>query len=95
MVVTDLLREELGYEGVVITDAMNMEAISTYYGADEAAILALKAGCDMILMPDDFELAYQGVLAAVQNGTISEERINDSLRRIYRIKYADKLEITE
>ena len=95
VVVTDLLREELGYEGVVITDAMNMEAISTYYGADEAAILALKAGCDMILMPDDFELAYQGVLAAVQNGTISEERINDSLRRIYRIKYADKLEITE
>ncbi len=95
VVVTDILREELGYDGIVITDAMNMEAISTYYGADEAAILALKAGCDMILMPEDFELAYQGVLAAVQNGTISEERINDSLRRIYRIKYADKLEITE
>lgn len=95
VVVTDLLRTELGYDGVIITDAMNMEAVSTYYGADEAAILALKAGCDMILMPDDFELAYQGVLAAVQNGTISEERINDSLRRIYRIKYADKLEIAE
>ena len=95
MVVTDLLRNELGYDGVIITDAMNMEAITLYHGADDAAILALKAGCDMILMPEDFELAYQGVLAAVQNGTISEERINDSLRRIYRIKYADKLEITE
>ncbi len=92
-VVTGILREELGFEGVIITDAMNMGAITNYdYGADGAAILALKAGCDMILMPDDFEVAYNGVLEAVKNGTISEERINDSLRRIYRIKYADKLE---
>ncbi len=90
-VVTDILREELGFDGVIITDAMNMGAITEYYEADEAAIKALKAGCDMILMPDDFEKAYNGVLEAVQNGTISEERINDSLRRIYRIKYADKL----
>lgn len=92
-VVTDILRDELGFEGVIITDAMNMGAITNYdYGADGAAILALKAGCDMILMPDDFEVAYNGVLEAVKNGTISEERINDSLRRIYRIKYAEKLE---
>lgn len=92
-VVTGILREELGFDGVIITDAMNMGAITNYdYGADGAAILALKAGCDMILMPDDFETAYNGVLEAVQNGTISEERINDSLRRIYRIKYAAKLE---
>lgn len=90
-VVTDILREELGFDGVIITDAMDMGAITEYYEADEAAIKALKAGCDMILMPDDFEKAYNGVLEAVQNGTISEERINDSLRRIYRIKYADKL----
>ena len=46
----------------------------------------------MIYAPENFETAYNGVLEAVQNGTISEERINDSLRRIYRIKYADKLE---
>ena len=46
----------------------------------------------MILMPEDFEKAYNGVLEAVRNGTISEERINDSLRIIYRIKYADKIE---
>lgn len=90
-VVTDILRNELNFKGVIITDAMNMKAISDYYEADEAAIRALKAGCDMILMPDDFEKAYNGVLQAVQDGTISEERINDSLRRIYRIKYADKL----
>lgn len=91
-VVTNLLRNELGFQGVIITDAMNMKAVSDYYGADEAAIMALRAGCDMILMPEDFEKAYNGVLEAVRNGTISEERINDSLRRIYRIKYAGKVQ---
>lgn len=91
-VVTDILREELGFRGVIISEAMNKKAVSDYYGADEAAVLALRSGCDMILMPEDFEKAYQGVLQAVQEGTISEERINDSLRRIYRIKYADKIE---
>lgn len=87
-VVTDILRNELGFEGVVITDAMNMKAISEYYGSAEAAIMAIKAGCDMILMPEDYKAAYEGVLQAVKEGTISEERVNDALRRIYRIKYA-------
>ncbi len=91
IVVTDLLRNEMGYKGVIITDAMNMKAISEYYGSGQAAVLALKAGCDMILMPEDFEEAYAAVLAAAQDGTISEERINDALRRIYRIKCADRL----
>ncbi len=91
-VVTDILRNEMDYDGVVITDAMDMQAIANYYGADQAAVMALRAGCDMILMPEDFEKAYNGVLQAVKDGTISEERVNDSLRRIYRIKYADKLE---
>ena len=91
-VVTDILRNELGFKGVVISDAMNMAAITDYYSSEQAAVLALRAGCDMILMPENFEEAYNGVLQAVQEGTISEERINDSLRRIYRIKYADKIE---
>ena len=91
-VVTDILRNELNFRGVIVSGAMNEAAISNYYGADEAAVLALRAGCDMIYAPENFETAYNGVLEAVQNGTISEERINDSLRRIYRIKYADKLE---
>ena len=91
-IITDILREEMGYNGVVITDALNMSAIANYYSSEEAAVLALRAGCDMVLMPENFEEAYQGVLKAVQEGTISEERINDSLRRIYRIKYADKVE---
>lgn len=90
-VVTDILRKELNFDGVIITDALNMAAISEYYGADEAAVMALRAGCDMLLMPEDFELAYNGVLKAVQDGVISEERIDDALRRIYRIKYADKV----
>lgn len=90
-VVTDILRTELGFDGVIISDAMNVSAITEYYSADQAAVLAIKAGCDMILMPEDYELAYNGVLEAVESGVISEERINDSLRRIYRIKYADKV----
>ncbi len=90
-VITDVLRGDLGYEGVVITDAMNMTAITQYHTADEAAVMALRAGADMILMPEDFQLAYQGVIDAVNAGTLSEERINDSLHRIYRIKYAGTL----
>ena len=91
VVVTDILRNEMGFKGVIISDAMNMAAVSDYYSSEEAAVQALRAGCDMILMPENFEEAYQGVLWAVQDGVISEERINDSLRRIYRIKYADKI----
>ncbi len=87
VIVTDILRNELGFQGVVITDALNMSAISDYYSSEQAAVLALKAGCDMVLMPEDFIQAYAGVVNAVKEGKISEERINDSLRRIYRIKY--------
>lgn len=90
-VVTEILRDELKYDGIIITDALNMSAVSEYYGSDEAAIKALKAGCDMILMPEDFVLAFDGVVEAVKEGTISEERINDCLKRVYRIKYAETL----
>ena len=83
---------ELGFDGVIITDALDMKAISEYYGSEQAAVQALKAGCDMILMPENFEEAYNGVLQAVRDGVISEERIDDALRRIYRIKYADRIE---
>ncbi len=88
-IITGYLRNELGYQGVIITDALNMSAISDYYSSEQAAVLALKAGCDMILMPENFFQAYAGILNAVKEGVISEERINDSLRRIYRIKYAE------
>lgn len=91
-VITDILRGELGFEGVVITDALDMTAITDYYTPEEAAVMALEAGADMLLMPEDFEKAYNAVLAAVQDGTISEERIDESLDRIYRVKCAGKLD---
>jgi len=94
-VITDLLRGEMGYNGVVITDSMSMAAISEYYGPDEAAIKALKAGADMVLMPENFETAYQGVIDAVNDGTIDEQRINDSLARVYKLKYRETLQTEE
>ncbi|MCI5872858.1 MAG: glycoside hydrolase family 3 N-terminal domain-containing protein [Clostridiales bacterium] len=86
VMITDILRTQMGYNGIVITDAMNIGAITENYGADEAAVMAVQAGADMILMPEDYETAYNGLLDAVKNGTISEERINESLIRIVKVK---------
>ncbi|NLL78937.1 MAG: glycoside hydrolase family 3 protein [Clostridiales bacterium] len=91
VMISDLLRGELGYEGVVITDALNMGAITENYSSSEAAVKAVEAGADMLLMPEDFKEAYDGLLEAVQNGTISEERINQSIKRIYKVKYRSVL----
>ena len=91
-IMTDILRDELGFRGVIITDALNMSAITEYYTPEDAAVMAIEAGADMLLMPEDFNAAYDALLAAVQDGTISEERINESLERIYRVKCAGKLE---
>lgn len=86
IVITDLLRNELGFDGIIITDSMSMGAIVDYYGPGEAAVQVIRAGGDMILMPQDFVEARQAVLDAVYQQEITEERINESLRRIYRIK---------
>ena len=91
-VISDLLRNQLGYNGIVITDALDMSAITDSYSSAEAAVKAIEAGADMLLMPENFEEAYQGLLEDVQNGTISEDRINESLKRIYRVKYRDRIE---
>lgn len=85
-VVTEMLRNDLGFDGIVITDAMNMGAITDNYTSAEAAVQAVQAGVDMILMPQDFEDAYQGILSAVNSGTISEDRIDESVRRILEVK---------
>ncbi|HBN55605.1 MAG TPA: glycosyl hydrolase [Lachnospiraceae bacterium] len=84
--ITDVLRDRLGYDGIVITDAMNMGAISQQYTSADGAVGALKAGVDIVLMPSDFHSAYEGVLAAVQAGELTEERIEESVRRILRVK---------
>lgn len=81
-----VLREQMGYDGIVITDAMNMGAISDNYGSADAAVRSVNAGADIVLMPKDFVSAYQGVLNAVENGTISADRIDESVRRILRVK---------
>ena len=81
-VVTDLLRKKLGFEGLIITDAMNMNAITNKYSADEAAVLAIEAGNDLILFPENDSLAIEGIYNAVKSGKISEERINKSVERL-------------
>jgi beta-N-acetylhexosaminidase len=86
--VTDVLRGELKFGGIVVTDAMNMGAITENYKSDEAAVMAFAAGVDMILMPQDFRAAADGISMAVRNGIISNERIRESLIRIFRTKIA-------
>lgn len=85
-VVTGLLRERLGFDGVVITDAMEMSAVSAFYEDDEAAVMAVLAGVDMILMPQSAEKAFNAILSAVEDGTIMEERIDESVFRILWLK---------
>ena len=85
-VLTGLLRDRYGYDGIIITDALNMKAVSGVYSPAEASVKAILAGADMLLMPDDFRAAYQGVLEAVEDGDLSEERIDASVERILRLK---------
>lgn len=85
-ILTDLLRKELGHEKLIITDAMDMKAISKYWSSSEAAVMAFKAGADIILMPASLDEAYNAILEAVKNGEIAEERLNESLQRILTVK---------
>lgn len=85
-IVTDILRDKLEYQNIVITDSHEMSSITDHYTAGEAAVQALAAGCDMILMPSDLQAAYDAVAAAVQDGTLSQARIDESVLRILRVK---------
>lgn len=84
--ITEVLRKQMGYNGIVITDSMRMKAIMDNYPANEAVIKAVEAGVDIVLMPDNLEQAFNAVLSAVKSGRISENRINESVTRILRIK---------
>ena len=86
VMIDGILRGQMGYDGIVITDAMNMGAVTQSCSSAEAAVRSILAGADMILMPQDFYSAYEGVLAAVEDQTISEERIDQSVERILRVK---------
>ena len=88
--IQEKLRTELGWDGLVVTDSLSMGAVTKKYSSAEAAVLAVQAGCDLLLMPEDLEKAMQGILDAVGNGEISEERIDESLLRILKVKSALK-----
>lgn len=85
-VLTDKLRGELGFNGVIVTDGMDMGAITSDYSCEEATLLAIKAGADVILCPQDYQTAFNAVLSALENGELTEKRIDQSVRRILSMK---------
>ena len=85
-VLTDLLRGEMEFDGLLFTDAMDMSAISRGYGAEEASVRAIEAGADVILMPPSVERAVEGIAVAVESGRIDASRIDASVRRILETK---------
>ncbi|MDI9884590.1 glycoside hydrolase family 3 protein [Streptomyces sp. HNM0645] len=85
-ILTGILREELGYDGVVVTDALDMAGVRQKYGDDRVPVLALKAGCDQLLNPPNLSVAWNAVLEAVRSGELSEQRIEESILRILLLK---------
>ena len=86
LILQDKLRGELGYQNIIITDAMEMGAITKQYNNAEAAVGTLLAGADIVLGPQNFVDAFDAVIKAVEDGTLTEERINQSVRRILKLK---------
>lgn len=85
-ILTDLLRNELGFQGLVITDALDMGGIAKGYSAGDAAVRALAAGADALLMPTDPDVALRAVVAAVESGRLSRRRIQQSVIKILAAK---------
>ena len=86
VVLQDKLRRELGYQNIIITDGMEMGAITQQYTSGQAAVGSIQAGVDIVLGPKNYVEAFDAVVKAVENGTITEERINQSVRRILKLK---------
>ena len=84
--VTQLLRGEMGFQGVVMTDALNMQAISDHYTSAQVAVKAVQAGVDILLCPMDLDSTIDALVSAVEGGEISEGRIDESVLRILRLK---------
>lgn len=82
-----ILRNDLNFDGIIITDAMNMRAIVEAYGSGESAVMAVQAGVNVILMPANLTEAADALTAAIENGTISEERVNETLWHVLSLKY--------
>ena len=92
--ITERLRGELGFQGVIVTDALEMNAIKNHFTPEQAAVAALRAGVDVLLMPGDLRAAFDGVVRAVEDGTLSEERLNESVRRILTLKQKAGLDLS-
>lgn len=86
VILQDKLRRELGYQNIIISDGMEMGAITQQYSSAEAAVGCIKAGVDIVLGPQVFTEAFDAVVEAVENGTITEQRIDESVRRILKMK---------
>jgi beta-N-acetylhexosaminidase len=85
-ILTGILRERLGYDGVVVTDSLGMEGVRTKYGDDRVPVLALKAGVDQLLNPPKLDVAWNAVLQAVRGGELTEARLDESILRVLRLK---------
>jgi beta-N-acetylhexosaminidase len=85
-ILTGLLREQLGFGGLIVTDALTMAGVREQFGDDRVPVEAIKAGADILLMPPDLDLAYNAVLDAVRSGEVPERRLDESIRRILRVK---------
>ncbi|MFD4544650.1 glycoside hydrolase family 3 protein [Streptomyces sp. NPDC058466] len=85
-ILTGILREELGYDGVVVTDSLQMQGVRTKYGDARVPVLALKAGVDQLLDPPSLDLAWHAVLDAVRGGELTEARLDESILRVLRLK---------
>jgi beta-N-acetylhexosaminidase len=85
-IITGLLKKQLGFNGLVVTDALNMHGITNYYSTEQATIEAIKAGHDCILFPDDAESAIDAIINAVKNGELEESRLDYSVRKILLTK---------
>lgn len=86
LIMQTILREELGFQKIIVTDAFDMASIVEHYTSAEAALNAFKGGADLILMPEDFEEAYQAIFSAVTDGTIEMGRLDASVLRILAVK---------
>lgn len=86
------LRGELGFQGVIVTDALGMGAISKLHSSGEAAVKAFQAGADVLLMPDNLDQAYTAVLTALSDSTLTQARLDDSVRRILRMRLSHTAE---
>ena len=86
-VIGNILRNDLKFQGMIVTDALSMSGLTIYFTQEEAAVRALEAGADMLLKPADADASFHGVLQAVKSGRITEQRVEESARRILAAKY--------